>query len=277
MEGDADIKPDSHVSKEVLYGIIKLYVQVRVLFTCIDVSRLPNLTNLQSHTYMFQYPRGQNASRMCRSCHLWFASWSPGRFPWFFQLPQPLVTPSSVCIILRQRHLENSDTFGFPTRTAAINGTVDTGHGSVNLFLSNLEYTIVWFSMKREKRRAIRKTTDWPPSWRSVCTIKITWHAKKHNKEFGLWRSPAFITSLPPLTMNIFNHRRPKLTIRGIDQIFMIYLRISSETWLLYVCGVVLHIGPLSARSTRHCMEFKITKDKIAQWNKMPLFLNKIK
>ena len=72
-------------------------------------------------------------------------------------------------------------------------------------------------------------------------------------------------------------HMRPKLTIRGIDQIFMIYLRVSSETWLLYVCGVVLHIGPLSARSTRHCMEFKITKDKIAQWNKMPLFLNKIK
>ena len=25
-------------------------------------------------------------------------------------------------------------------------------------------------------------------------------------------------------------HRRPKLTIRGIDQIFMIYLRVSSET-----------------------------------------------
>ena len=54
------------------------------------------------------------------------------------------------------------------------------------------------------------------------------------------------------------SHRRPKLTIRGIDQIFMIYLRVSSETWLLYVCGVVVHIGPLSARSTRHCMEFKM-------------------
>ena len=26
------------------------------------------------------------------------------------------------------------------------------------------------------------------------------------------------------------NHRHPKLTIRGIDQIFMIYLRVSSET-----------------------------------------------
>ena len=30
-------------------------------------------------------------------------------------------------------------------------------------------------------------------------------------------------------------------------------------------------------RSTRHCMEFKITKDKIARWNKMLLLLSKIK
>ena len=30
-------------------------------------------------------------------------------------------------------------------------------------------------------------------------------------------------------------------------------------------------------RSTRHFMEFEITKDNIAQWNKMLLFLNKIK
>ena len=29
MVTDADIKPDSHVSKEVLYGIVKFYVQVR--------------------------------------------------------------------------------------------------------------------------------------------------------------------------------------------------------------------------------------------------------
>ena len=75
----------------------------------------------------------------------------------------------------------------------------------------------------------------------------------------------------------VLYHRRPKLTIRGIDQIFMIYLRVSSETWLLYVCGVVLHIGPLSARSTRHCMEFKITRDKIgiklSKWTHLAWFL----
>ena len=87
----------------------------------------------------------------------------------------------------------------------------------------------------------------------------------------------SFTGHIPDSCYCLFSHRRPKLTIRGIDQIFMIYLRVSSETWLLYVCGVVLHIGPLSARSTRHCMEYTITKDKIAQWNKMPLFLNKIK
>ena len=28
----------------------------------------------------------------------------------------------------------------------------------------------------------------------------------------------------------LLSHRHPKLTIRGIDQIFMIYLRVSSET-----------------------------------------------
>ena len=64
---------------------------------------------------------------------------------------------------------------------------------------------------------------------------------------------------------NIFcAHGRPKLTIRGIDQILMIYVRVSSETWLPQVRGVMLHIE----RSTRHCLEFKTTKDNIAQWNK---------
>ena len=29
---------------------------------------------------------------------------------------------------------------------------------------------------------------------------------------------------------SVFHHRRPKLTIRGVDEIFMIYLRVSSET-----------------------------------------------
>ena len=52
----------------------------------------------------------------------------------------------------------------------------------------------------------------------------------------------------------------------------------------------MLHIGPYRIGSekttldrlefegtTRHCMEFKTTKDKIDQCNKMLLFLNKIK
>lgn len=37
MVTDADIKPDSHVSKEVLYGIVKLYVQVRAFSVAKDV------------------------------------------------------------------------------------------------------------------------------------------------------------------------------------------------------------------------------------------------
>ena len=40
-------------------------------------------------------------------------------------------------------------------------------------------------------------------------------------------------------------HRCPKLTIRVIDQILMIYARVSSDTWPPKVRGVVLHFGPL--------------------------------
>ena len=42
----------------------------------------------------------------------------------------------------------------------------------------------------------------------------------------------------------------------------------------------MLHIRPLriwAFYTTKHCMEFKITKDKIAQWNNILLFSNKIK
>ena len=35
-------------------------------------------------------------------------------------------------------------------------------------------------------------------------------------------------------------HRRPKLTIRGIDQIWMIYVRVSSKTWLACVEGGIV-------------------------------------
>ena len=62
------------------------------------------------------------------------------------------------------------------------------------------------------------------------------------------------------------NHRRPKLTIRGNDQILNdLCTRIEWEVSML-------HTGPLRIRalsSTKHCMKFKTTKDKIAQWNKM--------
>ena len=37
MVTDVDIKPDSYVSKEVLYGIVKLYVRVRVFSVAKDV------------------------------------------------------------------------------------------------------------------------------------------------------------------------------------------------------------------------------------------------
>ena len=86
---------------------------------------------------MFQYPRGQNASRMCRLAIFDLPPEVLVDFPGFF-LAFPATRYAIFCV-----HLENSDIFGSPTRTAVINGTVDTGHGSVNLFLSNLEYTVV--------------------------------------------------------------------------------------------------------------------------------------
>ena len=87
-----------------------------------------------------------------------------------------------------------------------------------------------------------------------------------------------FLVTEPKFKPSWFPHRRPKLTIRGIDQILMIYIRVSSETWPLKVRGVVLHIGRWEfERFTRLCMELKITKDTIARWNKMLLFWNEIK
>ena len=94
-------------------------------------------------------------------------------------------------------------------------------------------------------------------------------------------------------------HRRPRLTIRGIDQKIMIYVRVSSEclecTVLCYTLGLgapyrgfpaflspsnCLKTAKVRRLSARYCMEFffkkKVTKDKIAQWNKMLLFWIKL-
>ena len=42
----------------------------------------------------------------------------------------------------------------------------------------------------------------------------------------------------------MLDHKRPNLTIRGMDQILMIYV-VLSETWLPKVLGVMLYIRPL--------------------------------
>ena len=75
------------------------------------------------------------------------------------------------------------------------------------------------------------------------------------------WRRPK------SLVKSRWNYRRPKLTTRRIDQLLMIFctrIEWDVDRWEF-------------ERSTRHCMEFKITKDKIVRWNKMLLFLNNIK
>ena len=48
MVTDADIKPDSYVSKEVLYGIVKLYVRVRAFSVAKDVIQKYKIKNKQA-------------------------------------------------------------------------------------------------------------------------------------------------------------------------------------------------------------------------------------
>ena len=50
----------------------------------------------------------------------------------------------------------------------------------------------------------------------------------RHDKALGAYQ--AAMAKYTRERTQLFDHRRPKLTIRGIDQIFMIYLRVSSET-----------------------------------------------
>lgn len=52
---NADIKPDSHVSKDVLYGIIKLYIRVRAFSVAKDVIR--NTRSKQSKPRQKLYAR----------------------------------------------------------------------------------------------------------------------------------------------------------------------------------------------------------------------------
>ena len=68
----------------------------------------------------------------------------------------------------------------------------------------------------------------------------------------------------------------PKLAIRRIDQIF-IYVYLVRRDCLK--CALLCYtLGRWEfERFTRLCMEFKITKDKIARWNKLLLFWNEIK
>ena len=66
----------------------------------------------------------------------------------------------------------------------------------------------------------------------------------------------------------------PKLTIRGVNQILMIY--VTCIEWDVLVLRCTLG-GWEFERSERHWMEFKITKEKAAQQNKMLLFWIKLK
>ena len=85
------------------------------------------------------------------------------------------------------------------------------------------------------------------------------------------------VCSLPKSQWVQIVHRRPKFTIWEINQILTVY-----AYWVRHDClkCVVLcySVGHWEfERSTRHCMEFKITKDKIVRWNKMLLFSIKLR
>ena len=67
--------------------------------------------------------------------------------------------------------------------------------------------------------------------------------------------------------------------IQGIKQMLIIYVTCIERDVTACKCAVLCYTLACweCERSTRHCMEFKITKDKVTGCNKMLLFLNKIK
>ena len=68
----------------------------------------------------------------------------------------------------------------------------------------------------------------------------------------------AFNAKAKNASLHILHHRRPKLTMRGIDQMLMIYVRVSSETRLPQCMRGVQH--NLSERQSI-VWNFKIAKD----------------
>ena len=71
--------------------------------------------------------------------------------------------------------------------------------------------------------------------------------------------------------------RRPKLTIRGIDQIYLCTRIVWDVTNSSARCCVTLWAVENLSALKGICKEFKITKNKISQGNKILFFLNKVK
>ena len=65
-------------------------------------------------------------------------------------------------------------------------------------------FLLNYFKITRKTRINSRKLGQKLPAARHfdiLCTFAVTWHAINQNKEFVLWRPPAFITSIPLLTL----------------------------------------------------------------------------
>ena len=81
-------------------------------------------------------------------------------FPGFLNLSELLVTPSSVCIIFCQGHLENADSFGSSTWTTFINWAVDTRHNlGLHFFEKLWIYSCSIFNKGREETRNLENMT----------------------------------------------------------------------------------------------------------------------
>ena len=74
-----------------------------------------------------------------------------------------------------------------------------------------------------------------PLSWRLVCFVLEYLRVRTSLIHVGkLLTTLCHRARFKSNNVNLhFGHRRPKLTIRGIDEILTIYVSVSSETWLL--------------------------------------------
>ena len=120
---------------------------------------------------------------------------SPSHLLRYFRWASPLV--------FRGRQLKNFYPLRSSTRSTAEDGAVDSWY-HLSILLIHTIFLLNYFKITRKTRINSRKLGQKLPAARHfdiLCTFAVTWPAINQNKEFVLWSPPAFITSLPLLTM----------------------------------------------------------------------------